>query len=120
VTSARGAGVGDDDAFALNYAFSHALVRVKINQIQHRETKAEADATNERVLQDRQYQVDAAVVRIMKARKALAHTALLGELFAQLRFPIKAADVKKRLESLIEREYLARDAADARVYVYAA
>jgi hypothetical protein len=54
-----------------------------------KETKQEADATNERVMQDRQYQVDAAIVRIMKSRKTLSHNLLLSELFSQLRFPAK-------------------------------
>lgn len=49
----------------------------------------EQQATTEQVFQDRQYQIDAAVVRIMKARKALTHNALIGELFRQLRFPTK-------------------------------
>lgn len=33
----------------------------------------------------------------------------------QLKFPLKATDLKKRIESLIEREYLARDASDQNV-----
>ena len=48
----------------------------------------ENEATTERVFQDRQYQVDAAVVRIMKSRKSLEHQALLAELFATLKFPV--------------------------------
>lgn len=59
--------------------------------------------------QDRQYQIDAAVVRIMKMRKTLSHKLLTQELLSQLRFPLKMTDVKKRIESLIEREYLERD-----------
>lgn len=35
----------------------------------------------------------------------------------QLKFPLKATDLKKRIESLIDREYLARDAADPNVSV---
>jgi cullin-4 len=55
------------------------------------------------VAQDREYQIDVAVVRIMKMRKTLGHQALLTELFQQLRFPAKSVDLKKRIESLIER-----------------
>ena len=45
--------------------------------------------TSERVFQDRQYQVDAAIVRIMKMRKTLSHNQLIAELFDQLKFPVK-------------------------------
>lgn len=67
------------------------------------------------MLQDRQYQIDAALVRIMKTRKTLSHKLLVAEALQQLKFPLKAADLKKRIESLIDREYLARDANDANV-----
>lgn len=65
-------------------------------------------------------QVDAAIVRIMKARKTLSHTLLISELLEQLKFPVKAADLKKRIESLIDREYLERDEGNAQVYKYLA
>jgi cullin 4 len=116
----KGREVEDGDVFHFNAAFTAPLFRVKINQIQMKETKQEVDATNERVFQDRQYQVDAALVRIMKSRKSLPHQTLLAELFAQLRFPAKAADVTKRINSLIEREYLERDEDDENVYRYLA
>lgn len=48
-------------------------------------------STTERVFQDRQYQVDAAIVRIMKTRKTLTHTLLISELFNQLKFPVKVS-----------------------------
>ena len=53
--------------------------------------------------QDRQYQIDAAIVRIMKMRKSLHHTPLITELYNQLKFPVKPPDLKKRIESLIDR-----------------
>lgn len=54
-------------------------------------------------------QIDAAIVRIMKTRKSLSHKLLVQELLIQLKFPIRAPDLKKRIESLIDREYLERD-----------
>lgn len=46
----------------------------------------ETEKTHEEVFRDRQYQVDAAIVRIMKARKTLTHNTLLNELFSQVGF----------------------------------
>lgn len=46
-------------------------------------------STTERVFHDRQYQVDAAIVRIMKTRKTLPHSLLITELYSQLKFPVK-------------------------------
>ena len=101
-----GRDIEDGDVFHFNGAFEAQLLRVKINQIQIKETQKEVDDTNERVLQDRQYQVDAAIVRILKSRKQLAKQVLLAELFAQLRFPISAEAVNKRIASLVDRDYL--------------
>jgi hypothetical protein len=57
----------------------------------------EQKATEERVYQDRQYQIDAAIVRIMKMRKTLSHTLLINELFKQLTFPVKVSLFISRL-----------------------
>eukprot|EP00743_Colponemidia_sp_Colp-15_P004129 GILK01004457.1.p1 GENE.GILK01004457.1~~GILK01004457.1.p1 ORF type:complete len:721 (-),score=162.74 GILK01004457.1:108-2270(-) len=112
--------VNDDDMFSFASDFTHKLVRIKINQIQMKETKEENEQTTERVFQDRQYQIDAAIVRIMKTRKTLTHNLLISELFNQLKFPVKPADLKKRIESLIDREYLERDQSNAQSYHYLA
>lgn len=53
----------------------------------------EQKATEERVYQDRQYQIDAAIVRIMKMRKTLSHNLLISELYTQLTFPVKVRDI---------------------------
>ena len=41
-------------------------------------------------------------------------------LLLQLKFPIKPADLKKRIESLIDREYLERDQSNSQIYNYLA
>ncbi|KQK12851.1 cullin-4 [Brachypodium distachyon] len=116
----KGRDVDDKDEFVFNDEFSAPLYRIKVNAIQMKETVEENTSTTERVFQDRQYQVDAAIVRIMKTRKTLSHTLLITELFQQLKFPIKPADMKKRIESLIDREYLERDRSNPQIYNYLA
>ncbi|XP_037953327.1 cullin-4A [Teleopsis dalmanni] len=116
----KGREVEDNDVFQFNTEFTNKLFRIKINQIQMKETTEEQKATEERVYQDRQYQIDAAVVRIMKMRKTLSHNLLIGELLNQLTFPVKPADLKKRIESLIDRDYMERDKDNQNQYNYVA
>ncbi|KYM98338.1 Cullin-4B, partial [Cyphomyrmex costatus] len=116
----RGRDVADNDRFVFNAEFTNKLFRIKINQIQMKETNEEQKATEERVYQDRQYQIDAAIVRIMKMRKTLTHNLLISELYNQLKFPVKPADLKKRIESLIDRDYMERDKDNANQYNYVA
>ncbi|KAF1329324.1 Cullin family protein, partial [Globisporangium splendens] len=116
----KGKEVEDGDSFVFNSSFANQLYRIKINSIQMKETKQENEDTHERVFRDRQYQVDAAIVRIMKARKKLSHALLMAEIFTQVKFPAKAADIKRRIESLIDREYLERDPNNAQMYNYLA
>lgn len=86
----------------------------------------------------------------MKARKTLTHQLLISELLGQVRekarsrpersspfsgpfltrtcaafrvqlkFPARPVDLKKRIESLIEREYLERDESSPQIYRYLA
>nr|CAG4644588.1 EOG090X01NX [Leptodora kindtii] len=116
----RGKDVNNGDRFSYNKEFVNKLYRIKINQIQLKETTEEQKATEERVFQDRQYQIDAAIVRIMKMRKTLTHNLLITELYNQLNFPVKPADLKKRIESLIDRDYMERDKDNPNQYNYVA
>ena len=42
------------------------------------------------------------------------------ELYNQLKFPVKPPDLKKRIESLIDRDYMERDKDNANQYNYVA
>nr|CAD2175465.1 unnamed protein product [Meloidogyne enterolobii] len=116
----KGKDINSDDNFVLNEEFNDRLYRIRISQVQMRETEQEHQQTEEQIFQDRLYQIDAAVVRIMKTRQRLSHTQLITETLSQLRFSVKATDLKKRIESLIERDYLSRDKEDASLYNYVA
>jgi len=112
--------IEESDLFSFRADFQHKSRKLKINAVQVRETAADPTKVKESVFKDRQYQVDAAIVRIMKTRKELSHQQLVAELIGQLRFPIKPPDIKKRIESLLEREFLERDSYDGNLYRYLA
>jgi cullin 1 len=74
-----------------------------------------------RVEDDRTTAIEAAVVRIMKARKTLAHQQLVGEVLMELAFfKPDPKLIKRRIEALIDREYLGRDAENPSTYKYLA
>lgn len=112
--------VGPHDRFLFNASFSSNQRRIRITNITMKETSEERSKTHEAVSKDRLYFIDAAVVRIMKARKTIDHRGLIGEVLAQLKFPAASSDIKKRIESLIEREYMERVEGDVSKYKYLA
>jgi cullin 3 len=81
-------------------------------------TKVESDTerkhTQDKVDEERQHQIEAAIVRIMKNRKLMEHNALIAEVTTQLspRFLPNPVMTKKRIEALIDREYLERSPDD--------
>ena len=112
--------VDDRDHFMVNTAFESKMRRIKINNILMKETKEERDKTVEAVNRDRLYMIDASLVRIMKARKTILHQQLIPQVLEQIKFPGKTGDIKKRIEVLIEREYMERDPKDRNRYNYLA
>lgn len=103
------------DIFTVNDGFTSKLIRVKINTVSAKgESDPERQETRVKVDDDRKHEIEAAIVRIMKARKKMQHNHLVTEVTNQLkaRFLPSPVVIKKRIESLIEREYLARAAED--------
>jgi cullin 3 len=75
-----------------------------------KETEPERASTQEKIDEDRKHMIEAAIVRIMKSRKTMEHSNLIAEVTKQLssRFRPNPLIIKKRIESLIERDYLER------------
>ncbi|KAL7626401.1 hypothetical protein AAE478_003173 [Parahypoxylon ruwenzoriense] len=107
----KGRDVNPTDTFTVTKTFTDPKYRVKINQIQLKETKEENQETHERVAQDRQFETQAAIVRIMKSRKTMTHANLVAEVINQTksRGAIEPAEIKKNIEKLIEKDYLERE-----------
>ena len=76
----------------------------------------------EKVDEDRRHMVEATIVKVMKTRRRIEHNALIAEATKILssKFGPDPVMIKKRIESLIEREYLERDPEDRRFYKYIA
>lgn len=71
------------------------------------------------IAQQRAMVTDSILVRIMKARKVLKHTELITNTIDQTtNFKNQPGDIKKRIESLIERDYLERDPNQKGTYIY--
>lgn len=115
--------IASDHTFTINDSFTSKLFRVKIQAIACRgESEPERKETRSKVDEDRKHEIEAAIVRIMKARKQMSHSNLVTEVTEQLRtrFMPSPVIIKKRIEALIEREYLARTDADRKTYNYVA
>jgi cullin 3 len=124
--ASKGKGIEAGDSFTFNSEYSSKLKRVKVPLVSAKETGGggldDPEGIPAGVEEDRRHLVEAAIVRIMKARKVLQHNELIAEVTRQLqpRFSAAPAFVKKRVESLLEREYLERNPDDRRVYTYLA
>lgn len=121
----KGAGkdIESQDEFWVNDGFTSKLTRIKVQMVSGRsETEPERKETRSKVDDDRKHEIEAAIVRVMKARKRLLHNDLVTEVTNQLRarFMPDPVLIKKRVESLIEREYLERDKYNLKMYVYLA
>jgi cullin 3 len=115
--------ISEDDVFIFNDKFSSKFYKVKISTVvAQKESEPEKQETRQKVEEDRKPQIEAAIVRIMKSRRLLDHNNIISEVTKQLqaRFMPNPAVIKKRIESLIEREFLERDRADRKLYRYLA
>jgi cullin-4 len=95
-----GKEVKSSDSFSFNAGFTHPKHRIKINQIQLKETKEENKETHERVQADRNFETQAAVVRIMKSKKKIGHNLLIAEVIesTRKRGMLSVPDIKRNIE----------------------
>ena len=108
--------ISQGDTFCANVKFSSKSRKIRIPM-----ASLDASHDKKRVTEDRSIAIEAAIVRIMKARKILKHQQLVTEVLSQLAFfKPNPKVVKRRIEHLIDREYLERDKDQKNVYKYLA
>ena len=105
-----------DGKFKVNIKFSSQNKRVQFPV-----PILEAAVKREKVTQDRSHAVDAALVRVMKARKKMQYKDLVLEIIMLSRtFKPDDALIQKRVASLVERDYLEIDKNDDKLIIYKA
>jgi cullin 1 len=111
-----GKTIGTSDTFQVNVSFASPMRKLRIPMASLEESHSQKN-----VEEDRSIAIEAAIVRIMKARKTLQHQQLISEVLSQLAFfKPNLKVIKRRIEALIDREYLERDPEQANTYRYLA
>jgi cullin 3 len=104
--------IKNEDQFSFNEDFTSPYLKVKVSVIAANrvENIDERKETQKRIDDERGLAIDSALVRVMKQRRQLAHVKLVNEALSLLipRFKPDTGMIKKRIESLIDREYLER------------
>jgi cullin 3 len=104
--------IKNEDQFSFNEDFTSPYLKVKVSVIAANrvENIDERKETQKRIDDERGLAIDSALVRVMKQRRQLAHVKLVNEALILLipRFKPDTGMIKKRIESLIDREYLER------------
>ena len=105
--------ISESEIFSLNKDFKDKSKRLKIPcpnlDIKYKKEKVDLNRT---------MTLDASIVRIMKSRKTIKHNDLISEVLSQIKlFSPNIADIKRRIEGLIDREYIERDEMGTYKYV---
>lgn len=111
-----------DDVYTFNNAFNDKARKIKMSLLVTKVSQEEKAATKATVNEDRKHAVEAAIVRVMKSRRQLDHNMLITQVSQQLmqHFKPDPKIIKKRIEDLIQREYIERDKDKAQNYRYLA
>ena len=111
--------IQDAHKFQINPGYTNPRAKVPIPTLSIKQNK-DPNKIDPAIFTLRRHQMDAAIVRIMKARKTMKHQDLVTEVVKQLiaRFKPKGSDIKKRIANLIDLEYLERDENERGLYHY--
>ncbi|KAF8329112.1 Cullin family-domain-containing protein [Cantharellus anzutake] len=114
--------VNNNDVFSVNISFEDERRIVRVNNIQVKESAAENAQATESIAITRDLQLQAAIVRIMKAKKALTHSELVTTTVDAVKqhFYPDVAMIKAQISQLVDMEYLERDESDPSLYRYLA
>lgn len=115
--------LSNEDRFTVNMDFKSPLLRNKIPVLVSRAVKeTDSNKLQSKVEDDRRFAIDAAIMKVMKSKRRVEYQMLIMETTKLLlqRFKPDPAQVKLRIEHLIERFFIERDEEDKRIFKYIA
>lgn len=114
--------IEDSDVFALAGKKQSKLNRIKYRPSSSQSISDESKMLKDKVLEERKIFMDLALVRVMKTRKKLHFHDLIKEASQNLMkfFTPDVKLIKRRIEELIEKEYMRRDDDDRNTLHYVA
>ncbi|XP_078482261.1 LOW QUALITY PROTEIN: cullin-2 [Ciona intestinalis] len=113
----------DMSVIRVNEKFSNKRTKFRVAFTQtQKEQSTEVQQTHTAVADDRKLYLQAAIVRIMKARKVLHHNTLMEEVInkSRIRFTPSVSAIKRSIEALIDKSYIERSPDSPDQYRYLA
>ena len=107
--------------FSVNSAYKPpaGTGRIELNQYQYRRPEGEPGISEEEraqteasAMEDRQHQVDAAIVRVMKKLRKCSPATLYSEILNSTKFAFSKQEITKRISALVDREFIEKDPGD--------
>lgn len=122
--STTGREITSNAVLSVNEQFTSRFYKINVPVAAGREKNAEGEGNTvpQLVQEDRKHVLEASIVRVMKSRRELHHNELISEVIRLIcnKFTPNPRDIKIRIESLIDREYLERNTENPNVYLYKA
>ncbi|PIA15499.1 Cullin-domain-containing protein [Coemansia reversa NRRL 1564] len=113
--------ISEDASFTLNSGFKSKRLRINLSGLKKPEQKRESNDIQSTINVDRMLNIQAAIVRIMKARKQLSHRELIEATISHIKlFQPQIADIKQAIDKNIDGGYLERDENNRDLYNYLA
>ncbi|EAR92331.1 cullin family protein (macronuclear) [Tetrahymena thermophila SB210] len=124
--SDEGDAFNNNSELSINSQFQNKLKKIKCipggKQAQQKKQKEDDEGRTqfmEEMNREREFIVDACIVRIMKSRKTMKHNDLFPEVIKLINnFKPEIPLIKRRIESLLDRDYLKRDENDRNTFIY--
>ncbi|XP_065350364.1 cullin-3-B-like [Cloeon dipterum] len=101
-----------EDQFAINEGYKTKRKRARIQHLDtSKESVEEKKVTDDMLEKSRGHEMEAAIVRVAKARKSIQLNPLICEVIDQLkhRFTPQPKKIEEQIEKLVEKEYLKKE-----------